>query len=32
LQLSGSGKQYSDFTWQAPASKTKGTMNNNQTF
>ena len=32
LQLSGTGKQYSDFTWQAPASKTKGTMNNNQTF
>jgi endonuclease I/chitodextrinase len=32
LQLSGSGKQYSDFTWQSPASKTQGTMNNNQTF
>jgi len=32
LQLSGSGKQYSDFTWQAPTNKSKGTINHNQTF
>jgi len=28
LQLSGTGTQYSDFTWQAPAAVTKGNVNN----
>ncbi len=32
LQLSGTGNQYSDFTWEPPATETKGTLNNNQTF
>ena len=32
LQLSGTGSQYSDFTWQSPATNTKGSINNNQTF
>jgi hypothetical protein len=30
LQLSGSGSYYADFTWQAPASETKGQLNNGQ--
>ncbi len=30
LQLSGNGTQYSDFTWNSPATETKGTPNNNQ--
>lgn len=30
LQLSGSGSNYADFTWQAPASETKGQLNNGQ--
>ena len=30
LQLSGNGTQYSDFTWQFPATATPGTLNNNQ--
>jgi endonuclease I/fibronectin type 3 domain-containing protein len=32
LQLAGSGKQYSDFTWQAPATATSGQKNTGQTF
>lgn len=32
LQLSGSGSQYSDFTWQAPATATLGDQNNGQTI
>jgi hypothetical protein len=32
LQLSGSGSQYSDFTWQAPATATAGNLNNGQTL
>jgi PKD repeat protein len=32
LQLSGTGSQYSDFSWEDPAAETKGTINNNQTF
>jgi hypothetical protein len=32
LQLSGSGTQYSDFTWQAPATATLGNLNNSQSF
>ncbi len=32
LQLGGTGTQYSDFTWNAPASETKGTPNIGQTF
>ncbi|MGJ3235421.1 T9SS type A sorting domain-containing protein [Marivirga sp.] len=32
LQLSGSGAYYADFTWQAPASQTKGQLNNGQTL
>lgn len=30
LQLSGTGTQYSHFSWQAPAASTNGTINNNQ--
>jgi hypothetical protein len=32
LQLSGTGKVYSDFSWQAPAANTFGTVNTGQTF
>jgi len=32
LQLSGSGTQYSQFTWQTPAAHTKGLLNNSQSF
>ena len=32
LELGGTGTQYSDFTWNAPAAETKGTINNGQTF
>jgi endonuclease I/methionine-rich copper-binding protein CopC len=32
LQLSGTGTQYSDFTWNADAAATFGTCNTNQTF
>ena len=32
LQLAGSGSSYADFTWQAPAAGTSGTLNNGQTF
>ncbi|MFP4845195.1 T9SS type A sorting domain-containing protein [Winogradskyella sp. PE311] len=32
LQLSGTGSQYSDFTWQSPATQTRGLINNGQTF
>lgn len=32
LQLSGTGSQYSDFTWQVPATATLGTANNSQTI
>jgi len=32
LQLSGSGTQYSDFTWQPPADDTPGNLNNSQTI
>jgi len=32
LQLSGAGTQYSDFTWQAPATATSGALNNGQTL
>ncbi len=32
LQLAGSGKQYSDFTWQVPAASTVGLKNTGQTF
>ncbi len=32
LQLSGTGDQYSSFTWQGPADDTPGQLNNNQTL
>ena len=32
LQLSGTGKIYTDFTWEAPATHTRGLINNNQSF
>jgi len=32
LQLSGSGTQYSEFTWQPPATATAGALNNGQTL
>jgi hypothetical protein len=32
LQLGGTGTQYSDFTWNAPAPETKGFINNGQSF
>ena len=32
LQLSGSGTSYSDFTWEEPATETKGQPNNGQNF
>lgn len=32
LQLSGSGSQYSDFTWRSPANDTPGAVNNGQTL
>lgn len=32
LQLSGTGSQYSDFSWQSPATATPGAKNNNQEF
>ena len=32
LQLSGTGTQYSDFTWTSPAPNTIGATNNNQTL
>ncbi|NVJ59418.1 MAG: endonuclease [Gammaproteobacteria bacterium] len=32
LQLSGSGVQYSDFSWQAPSINTAGNINNAQSF
>jgi len=32
LQLSGSGTDYSAFTWQAPATATPGALNNGQSF
>jgi hypothetical protein len=32
LQLSGTGCEYGDFTWQSPASATSGSANNSQTF
>lgn len=32
IQLSGSGVQYTDFTWQDPAGSTLGFINNEQTF
>jgi hypothetical protein len=32
LQLSGTGLQYSDFTWEPPATSTVGGLNNNQNF
>lgn len=32
LQLAGTGNQYSDFTWQAPAPNTMGAVNTGQTF
>ena len=32
LQLTGSGSQSSDFTWQAPADDTPGIINNGQSF
>ncbi len=32
LQLSGTGTQYGDFTWQPPAAETPGTLNNGQAF
>jgi endonuclease I len=32
LQLSGSGQNYSDFTWQSAAPSTVGALNNNQSF
>jgi hypothetical protein len=32
LQLSGSGTQYSSFTWQSPATATMGNLNNSQSF
>jgi len=30
LQLSGTGSNYSEFTWQLPAAETQGQLNNNQ--
>ena len=32
LQLTGIGKYYEDFTWQAPATSTTNAFNNNQSF
>ena len=32
LQLTGTGTQYSDFTWASPAANTIGAANNNQTL
>jgi hypothetical protein len=32
LQLTGTGTQYSDFSWQPPAPNTKGALNNGQSF
>ncbi|HRI60599.1 MAG TPA: SprB repeat-containing protein, partial [Saprospiraceae bacterium] len=32
LRLSGTGDQYSDFSWNAPATATPGTVNTGQTF
>ncbi|MFT4925994.1 MAG: endonuclease I/PKD repeat protein [Phenylobacterium sp.] len=32
LQLSGSGSQYSDFSWQSPATHSRGAVNNGQSF
>jgi hypothetical protein len=32
LQLAGRGCSYGDFSWQNPASNTKGSVNNGQTF
>ncbi|WP_084605586.1 endonuclease [Psychromonas aquimarina] len=32
LQLSGTGSEYSAFSWQAPAAATKGALNQNQSF
>ncbi len=32
LQLSGTGTEYSAFSWQAPAAATKGALNQNQSF
>jgi|CXWL01.1.fsa_nt_gi endonuclease I len=32
LRLAGTGKQYSDFAWQAPAASTAGQKNTGQTF
>jgi hypothetical protein len=32
LQLAGTGKQYSDFTWQAPQANTSSQKNTGQTF
>ena len=32
LQLSGTGTQYSDFTWTSPVANTIGAVNNNQTL
>ncbi|WP_019612867.1 endonuclease [Psychromonas ossibalaenae] len=32
LQLSGTGSEYSAFSWQAPAPATKGALNQNQSF
>lgn len=32
LQLTGSGSQYGDFTWQSPANDTPGSVNNSQTL
>jgi len=32
MQLSGTGNDYSHFTWNSPATHTKGLVNNDQTF
>ncbi len=32
LQLSGTGKEYADFSWQSATLNTKGALNNNQAF
>lgn len=32
LQLSGTGKEYADFSWQSATLNTKGALNNNQSF
>jgi hypothetical protein len=32
LQLSGTGATYTDFTWNAPAANTRGSINTGQTF